>query len=323
MGLLKIIACAIGLVTGATWLLACGSDPTETAGTGGAGGGGTGGTGGKDGVLPAGDLGKSCTGSCAGSELCTSADATCETGHCLSDPRAKPGEFYCTAECSEAECPPGFLCEDVPFELKRACVRDDGSTGEVDDPRVKGTVTLKGAFGKIDAPPEPFDNTYAFDSIPVSELDSIECGKAFVNYSSTPYGSENGLQIYLRACNTESPEDDTNGYLLIEVPFRKGTLPDGDASAFYPKVDVSVGSVEEKTLARYGGTVPTEGVTLNVHTLVGVQDTSLPWSVEEIGFDITGTLQKDDSCTGSACGSSADTLSISISLGLTDITLPH
>lgn len=269
---------------------------------------------GGDGRLPSQDIGASCGGGCAGADICTVRDNSCVSGHCLFDARTETPDAYCTANCSSIPCPSGFSCEDIPFELTRACVRGESSSGLG---YATGSVRLKGAIAVSDEDPVPFEYLTTIDTELSSNL-SGSCGAVTVRFPEA--GAEKGVQLYIRPCNP-SVANDTPAILLVEVPFREGSFTSNDADAVYPSIHATVGSVTENTLARYGDSRDAAGAVLQVTDVVGVEVATTPWRCERLHFEINGTLLDDESCTGPACGAASPTLDLSLSLELTSIVL--
>jgi len=70
------------------------------------------------------DLGGKCSGfgTSIGDTAAMPSDS-CPAGLCLAD--AREGlELYCTADCTKARCPEGWLCEETTVVSKRVCFRD-------------------------------------------------------------------------------------------------------------------------------------------------------------------------------------------------------
>lgn len=77
-------------------------------------------------------IGDDCGAGCAGAERCTVTSDECSTGYCLfeRDWESQP-DAYCTADCSEASCPPGYSCEPVEHgPLLMACRADAPVCGD-------------------------------------------------------------------------------------------------------------------------------------------------------------------------------------------------
>lgn len=266
-------------------------------------------------TIPSDDLGKSCGGGCAGSKICTVSDDGCAGGHCLFDGRTAPSEAYCTADCSNAACPSSYVCEDVPFELTRACVRDKSAPRDPSGQKIKGTVRLKGVAPLSADTASPFDVTYTIDGAPdTSSSPNRACGSVRITHA--PFAK--GFEIFIQACDASKPGE-VLGLVRLEVPFRTGTFTATDADKTYPSITVGIGPYGGSTVAHYGDNRDATGATLDVTTVEGVEDAALPWKVGKMAFELGGPIEKG-SCAGGACEPAAPTLDVAISLELVSVT---
>lgn len=253
------------------------------------------------------DLGKTCAGGCAGSKICTVTDSVCSTSHCLFDGREAPSESYCTADCSSAACPTGFVCIDVPFQLKRACARDRAVTPGGSS--VRGSIKLTGGTGPAGTTPTPFALNQAFDAPPASTLATLRCGEAWITTAPTV---EKALFIYAKAC-------DANAAALVTfyVPLDAGSYP--TKNMHFPSIVAQVGPSYSAPLLDYGSRKVVVG-TLDVTDLTGVSTTALPWTIGHTRVTYVGTLPKGGECTGPTCASGDATVAVELNLELTKVS---
>lgn len=91
-------------------------------------------------------LGATCAAACSASAAvkCASPHGDCPSGLCLVDTdRYADGHLtYCTVDCTSADCPSSWHCEDIKSfgnaNVKRACVADDESSFTPDDAGMGG-----------------------------------------------------------------------------------------------------------------------------------------------------------------------------------------
>lgn len=269
-------------------------------------------------ALPAGDLGKSCSGGCAGSGICTVSDPTCSTGHCLFDVRDGSGQAYCTADCTSAACPSGFRCEDVPFKLLRACVRDSTPVGPT-APRVKGTVSVAGTLGAHGKPATAYSSEATLDATPVATFAALKCNDVLVQPAG---GGAKAATITINLCKASDPS-----YVKAYVSFK---LPLQDGTTASPPVFTRVGDVNTSSLKSYGDfrLAQTEpGMTLKVEK-AAVQGTTSPFKVEHLTLHLSGDVAAStgfgDSCGAGAaspgCGEGGTSVTVTADLELTNVT---
>lgn len=202
-------------------------------------------------------VGEACATGCIGADLCANADATCEQGFCLFDGREGTSDSYCTVDCSMVACPAGYHCEDVAFQIQRACVADvavcgngvvergetcdDGNTASedgcradcraVDTPlaeqrRARASYTVSGSYVPKGGALTPFTITVAVDSELVA---SSACGTA-----RDLAGNATWRRFLLSGC-----ADGQRAALQLSVPFRVGSYPT-PAEPMYPQLCVQL-----------------------------------------------------------------------------------
>ena len=192
------------------------------------------------------DLGTACGAGCGGSSICTVKNADCESGWCLFDKSSSQGSAYCTADCTTAQCPSGYTCEDVPFQLQRACVHDRGPA-TLGGPRVKGSVTVQGKIGPNGSAPSPFVVTQAIDATPLAAIGPLSsaCGNVYLTSGGTASTATavavGGIHAYVYACGS------ANVVLHFQIPYVKGSYP--GLAAGFPAAYVGV-SIPPQTLMR-------------------------------------------------------------------------
>ncbi len=77
------------------------------------------------GPISASDLGASCSGGTSdGDSVVFTGDETCPTGECLADATGSDFAVYCTADCTNAECPSGYTCKSTTIEPTKACFKN-------------------------------------------------------------------------------------------------------------------------------------------------------------------------------------------------------
>lgn len=73
-------------------------------------------------------LGGKCSGGTSAGDTVAIASDRCKAGLCLIDAR-KDLEIYCSADCSNARCPEGYLCQSTTVSPKKVCFKDPDYTG--------------------------------------------------------------------------------------------------------------------------------------------------------------------------------------------------
>ncbi|HEX7666698.1 MAG TPA: hypothetical protein VF407_19355 [Polyangiaceae bacterium] len=92
---------------------------SDKSSSGGSDGGGSGGT------ISASDLGADCSGGTStGDSVVFTGDSTCPTGECLADATGSDFAVYCTADCTNAECPSGYTCKTTTIDATKACFKN-------------------------------------------------------------------------------------------------------------------------------------------------------------------------------------------------------
>lgn len=72
-------------------------------------------------------LGGKCSGGTSIGDTVAITSDRCEGGLCLIDARSGL-EIYCSADCSNARCPEGYLCESTTVSPKKVCFKDPNGT---------------------------------------------------------------------------------------------------------------------------------------------------------------------------------------------------
>jgi hypothetical protein len=77
-------------------------------------------------VVDASELGQFCSGGTSdGDSVAFPGDDTCKAGICLAD-ATDPAKFnaYCSADCSNAQCPTGYICKQTTIDPSYDCFID-------------------------------------------------------------------------------------------------------------------------------------------------------------------------------------------------------
>ena len=258
------------------------------------------------------DLGTACGGGCAGSKICTVESSQCESGQCLFDGRSEPSEAYCTADCSNAACPTGYACTDVPFSLTRACVRDDSPPTGSSSPRATGTLKFTGTIAASGSPAQPFEIDQTLDTAPVAKLANMKCDSIFLHTDGTTAQqsppSAAVLEVYVNGgCDTSEPRAALN----FKLPLTLGTFT---ASDDVPESDVTILTSQGDTGTHYG--YETNQSTLQVLVLEGAESTATPWRAKKVVVHLEGDLPKNSNCPDSSCGT---TVHLTLDLELANV----
>lgn len=251
------------------------------------------------------DLGRTCAAGCAGVDVCTVANADCQSGQCLFD--KAHAEAYCTADCSSASCPAGFACRDVPFALKRACMRD--STVVPGGPRVKGSVSVTGSVGAHDASPVPYADTSAIDTAPAAKL-TAECGAVYLTTGGTRSTASTpavpGFLMYVTVCGA------AKSWISLQLPFTTGTFTSG-----FPDLKANVARRVNGSGLNYD-----EGnASVQVTAAEEIDASADPYRAKRLVVRFDGTVPQDTSSCGPAasCDSGSPSVTISGELELTNV----
>lgn len=197
-------------------------------------------------------VGNSCATGCIGADVCANSSTTCEHGYCLFDGRGDQFDSYCTMDCSTTGCPAGYHCEDVPFDLDRACVADpavcgdgvlergeacddgntasdDGCRGDCestdtplgDQRRVRTTVTIAGSYVPKGGVATSFSTTSTVDA----ELNASndDCNTSF-DIAAGSSSSGQWRRFLTHGC-ADSFEVDP----MFTIPYAAGAVPAGYA----------------------------------------------------------------------------------------------
>ena len=110
-------------LTSAAFLLGCSSSSS--------GAGSSPGTSGPQ-ILAA-DIGQSCNGGTSSGDTVALKDSSCKQGFCLADDSGgslDSLQVYCTADCSNAQCPSGYSCKKTTLESTYDCFKNgDADSG--------------------------------------------------------------------------------------------------------------------------------------------------------------------------------------------------
>ena len=247
------------------------------------------------------DLGKSCGGGCAGAQICTVDSSSCESGHCLFDGRTTPSEAYCTADCSNAACPKGYACTDVPFLLKRACVRDSSAPTDDSSPRARGTLKVTGSIAPNGTPAKAFQIDQPLDTSPVAKLASMKCDTVFLHTDGTTSQesppSEAVLEVYIAGGCAPA---EARGIVYFRLPLKTGTFTGDDD---VPKTDIQVFPPSGTEPVHYG--YETNQSVLDVSVIDGAEKSSPPWRAKRVVVHLEGDLPKYTPCPDASCGTPA------------------